>query len=258
VDIDKKFEEIVSTSGNAFHARVASWLKSNGWSVIVSPYYIDQGQGKAREIDIIAEKVCNRRDCHRHNTIIVVVRIYIECKFVSVPSVFWFADRDQKLAEELVCGSGPFRMDNLRTLEHHYLASSKSVAKVFASSKAKEADNELFYKALNQVLSARVSMGEMKSFVQGLPERSSFQLRRLEFPVVVFDSIKNLRKVQFFGASELEPISGNFQLEVRYAYNRSNGTSESEYLLVDFVDYDKLGPFCRLLEIDAEVAGHLA
>lgn len=258
MDIEKKFQEIVSTSGNAFHSRVAGWLKSNGWTVMVSPYYMDHGQGKAREIDIIAEKVCHRRESFRHKTIIVVVRLYIECKFVSVPSVFWFADREQKLVEELVCESGPFRMDNTRTMEHHYLAGPRSVAKVFASATGREPDNEPFYRALNQVLNARGSMREMNSFVQGLPERSTFAFRRIEFPVVVFDSLRNLRKVQFYGESKIEPIPENFQLEVRYAYNRADGTNRSEYLLVDFVEFDRLEIYCKSLNVDAEVVGHLA
>ena len=50
-------KRIVAESGNSFHARVSSWLTSNGWRVVISPYYMDQSQGKARELDLVAEKL---------------------------------------------------------------------------------------------------------------------------------------------------------------------------------------------------------
>ena len=219
---------------------------------------MDQAQGKAREIDIVAEKICKKRGSHRHQSIFIVVRLFIECKFVSLPSVFWFADRDRLETEELVCRSGPFRMDNTRTLEHHYLAGPASVAKVFASSPAKEPDNEPFYKALNQVLNARTAMRGMESFVSGLPEHNHFLRKTLEFPVVVLNSFSNLRKVNFYEDSLIEPVNSNFQLEVRYAHSRPDGASRSEFLMVDFVEFNQLGKFCESLNVDADVAAFLA
>ena len=42
----------------------------------------------------------------------MAVRLFIECKFVSSYSVFWFADKDRESARRLDCSSGPFRPEN--------------------------------------------------------------------------------------------------------------------------------------------------
>ncbi|MFN7835128.1 MAG: hypothetical protein ACK5NY_04970 [Burkholderiaceae bacterium] len=49
--------DLIKSSGNNFHAKVARWFADNGWHVVISPYYMDQTQSKAREIDLVAEKL---------------------------------------------------------------------------------------------------------------------------------------------------------------------------------------------------------
>ena len=44
--------KLIRNSGNNFHAQVARWFTDHDWHVIVSPYYMDQTQLKAREIDV--------------------------------------------------------------------------------------------------------------------------------------------------------------------------------------------------------------
>ena len=48
--------ELIDGSGNTFHAKVARWFQSQGWHILIGPYYMDQSQQKAREIDLVAEK----------------------------------------------------------------------------------------------------------------------------------------------------------------------------------------------------------
>lgn len=55
---------LVQGSGNSFHAKVARSLINCGWHVIVSPYYLDQSQSKAREFDLIAEKLWPIKDMY--------------------------------------------------------------------------------------------------------------------------------------------------------------------------------------------------
>ncbi len=46
--VPNEVSELIKNSGNNFHAKVACWLSDNGWHVVVSPYYMDQTQNKAR------------------------------------------------------------------------------------------------------------------------------------------------------------------------------------------------------------------
>jgi len=55
--VPDEVSKLVRNSGNNFHTKVARWLSDNDWHVVVSPYYMDQTQNKAREIDLIAEKL---------------------------------------------------------------------------------------------------------------------------------------------------------------------------------------------------------
>ena len=156
--VPTEITELIRSSGNNFHAKVARWFADNGWHVVISPYYMDQTQSKAREIDLVAEKVWPLLDSFGRAVDDIAVRLFIECKFVASDAVFWFADKDRESALELVCSNGPFRRDNSYTEKHHYLSQSSRVAKLFSTSNTKAAENEPFYKALNQSLNAMTSM----------------------------------------------------------------------------------------------------
>ena len=56
MSVPDEITKLIDNSGNNFHAKVARWLSNDGWHITVSPYYMDQSQSKAREIDLIAEK----------------------------------------------------------------------------------------------------------------------------------------------------------------------------------------------------------
>ena len=88
--------KLISESGNNFHAKVARWMQADGWHVSVSPYYMDQTQNKAREIDLVAEKLWPVMDHWGQPMGDVAVRLFVECKFIPSYSVFWFADKDRE------------------------------------------------------------------------------------------------------------------------------------------------------------------
>jgi hypothetical protein len=155
----KEITDLISSSGNNFHAKVARWFTDNGWHVVVSPYYMDQSQSKAREIDLLAEKLWPVRDPLGHVKADIAVRLFIECKFVATDAVFWFADKDLDSALELVCKNGIFRPDNFYTRKHHYLIrKAPEWPSCFQPVMQRLPRNEPFYKALNQALNAMVSM----------------------------------------------------------------------------------------------------
>lgn len=254
--VPKEITDLILSSGNNFHAKVARWLSEEGWRVVVSPYYMDQTQNKAREIDLVAEKTWPVRDPFGTAVSDVAVRLFIECKFIASDAVFWFADKDQESALELVCASGPFRANNSYTDRHHYLSKSHRVAKLFSTSNNnKNSENEPFYKALNQALNAMVSMRGQSVMTPSLKKTQYCAI--LDFPVVVCSSFDRVYSVDFYSDSPPEPIQDNFQLEVRYAYIDRNENRRDDFFLLDFVAFDKLEEFAKAIDIDAKTAAGL-
>jgi hypothetical protein len=254
VEIAKK---IIEGSGNSFHSRVAQWLQENQWHVVISPYYMDQSQSKAREIDLIAERAVPIKDPFGRWEGDVVIRLYIECKFINSHSVFWFTEKDKRAAKQLVCRAGNFRPDNMYTEEHHYISTCDSVAKVFAT-ESKSQEQEPFYKALNQVLNAYVSMQSRPATSPNLRESNHGSRIYLNFPVVICSDFSRLFRTDFFQITEPSAIAENFQLEVQYAYTDVAGNPRDDYFLIDFVGFDQLDAFCQKIIRNGEVAAYLS
>jgi hypothetical protein len=258
MSVPEPIQRLIESSGNTFHAKVAKWLRDDGWHIRVSPYYMDQSQNKAREIDLIAEKSWPIQDMFNRFLGDVVVRLFVECKFVPTHAVFWFTDKDVVAAKKHVCSTGSFRRDNIYTDKHHYLAQNKKVAKLFASESGKGQDFEPFYKALNQVLNAQVSLGDQLTAIHDLSGRSRGKQILINYPVVVCNSFDRTYGLDFYGGSAPEQITENFLLEVQYAYIDRSGQQRDDYFLVDFVEFDKLQKLTEAITRDAEVAKFLA
>jgi hypothetical protein len=250
--------QLIEGSGNNFHAKVARWFSSNGWHTVVSPYYMDQSQAKARELDLVVEKLWPIRNFFNEPQGDVVIRLFVECKFVPTEAVFWFAPKNRDSAKKLVCALGPFRENNMYADKHHYLASCPRVAKLFASNNTRAQENEPFFKALNQALNATVSLRGRSPAHPNLVGRRSGISITLNYPVIVCSSFRQLYEVDFYSESEPHQISSNFQLEVQYAYHDPNGRERDEYFLLDFVEFDQLNAFEALLADGASSAACLA
>lgn len=250
--------QLVQTSGNNFHAKVARWLQANGWHTQISPYYMDQTQDKARELDLVAEKVWPIRGSFNQYEGDLVVRLFVECKFVAAEAVFWFTPKDVAAVTQLVCRMGPFRENNTYTAKHHYLATSAKVAKLFASSNTRASENEPFFKALNQALNATVAMRDRKPTHPDLARRHPGKLVVLNYPVVVCSSFTQLYAVDFYGDGEPEAVRENFQLEVQYAFFDQSGSPRNELFLLDFVEFGKLGDFETAVAEGAAAGAYLA
>lgn len=201
---------------------------------------MDQTQAKARELDLVVEKLWPIRGAFGRQQGYVVVRLFVECKFVAAEAVFWFAPKESDAAKRLVCSLGPFREDNEYTFKHHYLAKSRKVAKLFTSSNAKAQENEPFYKALNQALNAMVAMRSQSPSHPSLVHGCHGKVVKLNYPVVVCNSFAQLYEVDFLAESKPTAIQENFQLEVQYAYHDRDGNQRNEYFLLDFVEFDQL------------------
>jgi hypothetical protein len=244
--------DLVIRSGNNFHARVARAFRDRKWKVVVSPYYLDQVQGKAREIDLIAEATWRGAHSVGETPCDVTVRLFVECKCLPTTTVFWMAEKDHYKAKRLVCSGGAFGPDNHFTLEHHYLLHGQKVAKLFATSASKESEQEPIYRALNQVLSSMVAM--RKSAVHASSSMDANRRRVvIQFPVVVCNTFANLHSVDFEVESHPVAVRSNFQLEVDYAFADKAGDSRNEYFLLDFVELDQLDGFLTAIERDVEI-----
>lgn len=254
--VPDKVRDLVRKSGNAFHARVARAFSDAQWHVVVSPYYMDQTQQKAREIDLVAERSWQINSL-RGYVGELVVRLFVECKYISFDSVFWFADKNIEAAKSLVYETKPFRKDNIRSDEHHYIKGSPRVAKLFTSSKGQANENEPIYKALNQTLNAMVAMRGKPVLVPDMKARKLSAKYLLEYPVIVCNSFERMYSTDFLNESDPRPVRDNFELEVQYAYHTRRGNQRDDYFLVDVVELPQLDDFLAFIKSDADNAGCL-
>lgn len=255
LNIPREVLEIIEKNGNNFHAKVARWFTDYGWHVVVSPYYMDQTQGKAREIDLVVEKNWPIKNNFGRGVGYIITRLFVECKYIPSYSVFWFSDRDYEATKKLICKDFPRLADNRYIDQHHYLKDKPRVAKLFASSKDKSIENDLFYKALNQALNAMISM---RDHPISSPPAKSFPvpvLKVLNFPVVVCHSFEKLFSADFQQDTPPQKLEHNFQLEVLYAYIDSRQKPQNEYFILDFIEFDQLEHFHAALEQEANILG---
>ena len=211
---------------------------------------MDNATNKPREIDLIVEKRWEQADDFNKTLIIFEIRLFIECKYINQPNVFWFADKDIISATELVVSNTPLKKDNPLTHDHHYLAESRKVAKMFASSKMPSLDNEVMYKAINQSLNAMIYLRGRDSLSPAVSTTLKRKPVLLEMPVVVCNSFADFYGVDMTDTSSCWKIDDNFQLEVNYAYLEANAKRKNEYFLLDIVDFNSLDKYLSILHDD--------
>jgi hypothetical protein len=248
-----KVKAIIAQSGNTFHCKVLKYLHEKGWTVLISPYYNDNVSSKPREIDLIAEKAFDAKDHFGRFFGTVNVKLFIECKYIVQKTVFWFHDKDKQKAEELVTQTTPLRQDNTYTAKHHYLGEVNRVAKLFSDEQKKSADNEMFYKALNQSLNAMVYYRNRESIIKLPKGEEGHILRTVNYPVIVCNSFENLFKVEVDTEADPSNINENFQLEVNYAYLTPRDSNINEYFLIDILNFNLLDNFLEKIKDDAEL-----
>lgn len=238
--------DIIERSGNSFHSKVVKKMRECGWSVLVSPYYSDNFTDKPREIDIIAEKKFDVNGFVHGWLGTLNVRLFIECKYVTTDTVFWFDNKDQDRAvDRIMRDTGmehPTR--NVSIQKHHYYE-AVPVAKLFSSDKSRGEENEVISKAINQNLNAtvyyrnRTDLNLVKT-PHGYRENV---LAYVSYPIIVVNSFERFYSTDMDGSGEAHPITGPFQLEVNYAYTDKERNPHSEYFLIDLTDLEHLPNF---------------
>jgi hypothetical protein len=253
-NLEKNLEiakSIVKNSGNNFHYNVVEALRKDKWVVEVSPFYNDHFSQKPREIDLIAEKWFKPEGT---NNAFVIVRFFIECKFILDPTVFWLDNRNKKRAEEVIRKSGNFHdPSNILVKEgHHYLSQTK-IAKLFESNSKKTQDGELVYKAITQSLNSLIYYRKKKPHDYD-EYASKYAVSVLDYPLIISNSFTN-----FFGKdtttnSEIIQLIEPFQLEVRYAYFDQMLPRE-ETFYIDILSLEMIDIFIKnIVDNDVELA----
>jgi hypothetical protein len=241
-------KDIIENSGNNHHYQVVEFLREKGWTVLVSPYYNDKFTDKPREVDIIAEKPFDIKEWGTWFGTLNV-KLFIECKYITKPTVFWFDKKDMGRAIERMTKDTSISVNNTNIQKLHYYT-EKNVAKLFSSSPEKNLDNELFFKAISQSINALMDYRGGDSIIQKSdPHRKINIIHTISYPVILCNSFSNLYRVDTSLPNGYISISDNFQMEVNYAY-RSNITNSSvyEYFILDMVSFDKLDDFLKNLE----------
>jgi hypothetical protein len=243
-------DEIMEKSGNGFHSRVVKLLRDEKWTALVSPYYSDNFTDKPREIDVIAEKKFDVHSFMSQWLGTVNVQLFVECKYITGQTVFWFDAKDQVRATERIMtdtGLG-HPNENISIQQHHYYA-NVPVAKLFASEKSRNEDNEIVSKAINQNLNALVYYRNRGDLIPSKFNRRNEVLRRVSYPLIVVNSFDKFFKTNMSDdTGAVEQITEPFQLEVNYAYMDENKNGRNEYFLVDVVSVDTLASFLSELQ----------
>lgn len=249
---DDEIQKIILESGNSFHCRVERRFRELGWTTMTSPYYMDASTNKPREIDLVVEKAWAYEDRYEGKYGTVNIKLFVECKYIPQPNVFWFSEKDKRAAKEWVISNTVLREDNMYTDKHHYVAGNPFVAKLFTSKNKPNVENEVIFKALNQSLNAMVYLRHSPSIIPPNPRGSPNCLASIEMPVILCNSFDSFYKTDMAEDGGYNKIEDNFQLEVNYAYMGRNGSHMNEYFLIDVVEFDQIETLISQLDKDIE------
>lgn len=235
-EIENKIQKIIERSGHDFHSKVSKEFRDSGWSVTDNHYYNDPDSGKAREIDIIAQKeykVSHGVFDDLNETI--TIKLFIECKYINSPTVFWFKSRDIIKATELskdneILNDKPDNYVNDMT-KHHYVKLDQ------VTGQWQSENNDVFAEAQHQVLKAMLFF----------KENSDANNYEISYPMIVINDLDQVFK------RDLPPknhsnIEEKFQIETNYSFKNNKKENITKYFLIDVVSLPVLGSFIEELE----------
>jgi hypothetical protein len=235
-------KEIVENSGNNFHFKVVNLLRNKNWTVSVSPYYNDHFTHKPREIDIIAERLFPVTRGHERIQGVLNIKLFIECKYITSCTVFWFDERDRERAiDRIVRDTSLKPPEESSLIDRHRYLSKNTVAKLFQSGKSEE--QEPIYKALTQSLNAMVYYRKSPPIIHKRMLENKRIVETVSFPVIICNNFNNFFRVDGRIPGNIEEIKENFHLEVHYAYIQRDGKDMNEYFLIDVISFENIEDF---------------
>src|ERR1700733_7192733 len=250
---EKAAEKLATESGNSFHCKIANHFRAAGWTVLLSPYYLDLSTDRAREIDLIVEKSFPLRRLFRGPTQSLRLRLFIECKYIAQGVVFWFDRMDAARARHWIETNTVFTTTNTFFQHHHYLNLGSDVAKLFASQKHKGDENDPMFRALNQCLHGFIHNEPREMLI---PSADDEEIRQLSYPVIVCSDFGKFFRTHVEDDDAVAPVrlKDNFALEVNYAFVGPSGSPERRYFLIDVVEASQLDTFLTALEYEVDAA----
>ena len=238
-------EEIIAESGNGFNCKVATAFRNAGWDVTLSPYYVDSATNMPREFDLLCQKQFTIKGASSREHPLLY-QLFVECKYLKQPIVFWFDIRDRDRALLWLNSRTPFKSNNANHAKQHHMQAGGHVAKLFSDG-TKEENREAFYRALAQCLGALTQ--------SDWGTKQSNKRACISYPVIVHSDTADLYRVDVMnGSSPPTLLETNIVLELNYAYMDRRGRNQQEYFLIDVVRFSRLREFLATLDEEVEAA----
>ena len=238
----EKEEKSIKPDGNDFQYKVKKSLEDNGWVARMSPYYNDSFSEKPREIDIIAEKIFLPTQNSFYNST-VIVRLFVECKYITEQTTFWLQNRDMEKAKEVVNSNRAFHEVNKNyevQINHHYLLNDL-VAKLYRT-EGKNPDGDPIYKAITQCLNATIYYRNRPTDLKNKYNHNSHKIGELNYSIIISNSFDKFLKKDTTTDSTASQITEPFQLEIDYAYTK-NDSQREELFYIDVLNIDSIKNF---------------
>lgn len=222
-----------------------------GWTVTVSPFYNDTFSQKPREIDIIAEKAFLNQE-RIGGDITIIVRLFIECKYINGVSVFWFDKKNIESAKEIVRATQAFidpdSNESVKTM-HHYLRGNK-VVKLFESDKEQEKDP--IFKAMTQSLNSLVYYRDQRTSLYN--NFDNHLIAEINYPVIICNSFENFFEKNVSRKDDPIKQAEPFQLEINYAYYDKKQKPVEELFYIDVIQFSDIEKLEQALKHEAGLA----
>jgi hypothetical protein len=238
----QKDQETNKPDGNDFQYRVKKVLTDAGWNARMSPYYNDSFSEKPREIDIIAEKIFPPVPNSLYNST-VVVRLFIECKYIVKQTTFWLEERSTEKAKKIVDSSRAFHevLKNYEVQANHHYLSNDLIAKLYRT-EGKNPDGDPIFKAITQCLNATIYYRNHPTDLKIKYNHGRQRIGELNYSIIVCNSFEKFFKKDTTADSVAAPVLESFQLEVDYAYTKKDSPQE-ELFYIDVLRIDDLKIF---------------
>lgn len=227
-----KFLSIIQKSGHDFHLKVSNFLKEAGWEITNSPHYNDPDSDKSREIDIEAKKEYTvTYDSFDKRGEKIIVKLYIECKYIKSPVVFWFKEKNKEKAIELAKDNLIMEDKPDYAGENHHYVEGSAAAELW-----QQENNDIIADAKHKVLKALI-----------VSQNDNSEYYEIKYPIIVVNNLELLAKREA-GEKNYSEINNNFQIEINYSYKDNKKNDIKKYFLIDLVSYNLLADFLRELE----------
>ena len=240
MDQNSKKQGEVKPDGNDFHYKAVHALRNAGWTVRVSPHYNDAFSEKPREIDIIAEKAFPSMQGSVYRGA-VIVRLFVECKYIAEQTTFHFDNRNIDKAKEVVERTRAFHEpdQNLYVMQKHHYLSDSLIATLYRT-EGKNIDGDPIHKGINQCLNATIYYRHHRTELWKKYNHQS--VVELNYSVIVCNAFEKFTVKDTTANSAVSSVTQPFQLEVDYAYT-SNTKPVEEVFYVDVLNINQLKDF---------------